>query len=93
MISAPLPPLGAREAGAVASAASIVVREAVGASTVVVDSAGSVVVGTVEASVVSVAEELGGAVALADLVVGSVDFAAEGSGGRRIDQLEIRKTK
>src|SRR4029453_5329403 len=60
---APLPLLGAREAGAVASAASIVVREAVGTSTVVVDSAGSVVVGTVEASVVSVAEEVGGVVA------------------------------
>ena len=93
VMSAPLPPLGAREAGAVASAASIVVREAVGASTVVVDSAGSVVVGTVEASVVSVAEEVGGAVALADLVAGSVDSAAEGSGGRRIDQLKIGKAK
>ena len=81
MISAPLPPLGAREAGAVASAVSIVVREAVGASTVVVDSAGSVVVGTVEASVVSVAEEVGGAVALADLAVGSAD-SAEVSGGK-----------
>src|SRR4029434_1562454 len=55
VISAPLPPLGAREAGAVASAVSIVVREAVGASTVVVDSAGSVVVGAVGASGVSVA--------------------------------------
>ena len=93
MISAPLPPLGAREAGAAASAVSIVVREAVGASTVVVDSAGSVVVGTVEASVVSVAEEVGGAVALADLVVGSAASAVEGSGGRRIDQLKIRKAK
>lgn len=92
MISAPLPPLGAREAGAVASAASIVVREAVGASTVVVDSAGSVVVGTVEASVVSVAEEVGGAVALADLVAGSA-ASAEVFGGRSIDQLEIRKAK
>ena len=49
--------------------------------TVVVDSAGSVVVGTVEASVVSVAEELGAVVALADLAEGSVDFAAAGSGG------------
>ena len=86
MISAPLPPLGAREAGAVASAAWIVVREALGASTVVVDSAGSVVVGTVEASVVSVAEEVGAAVALADLVVGSVDFAGEGSGDSRTFQ-------
>lgn len=92
MISAPLPPLGAREAGAVASAAWIVVREAVGALTVVVDSAGSVVVGTVEASVVSVAEEVGGAVALADLAVGSADFA-EVFGGRSMDQLEIRKPK
>ena len=55
----------------------------------VVDSAGSVVVGTVEASVVSVAEELGEAVALADLVVGSADFAVEGSGGRSIDQLKF----
>ena len=91
MISAPLPPLGAREAGAVASAASIVVREAVGASAVVVDSAVSVVVGTVETSVVSVAEEVGAVVALAVLVAGSADFAVEGSGGRRIDQLEIRK--
>ena len=86
MISAPLPPLGAREAGAAASAVSIVVREAVGASTVVV-------VGTVEASVVSVAEEVGGVVALADLVVGSAASAVEGSGGRRIDQLKIRKAK
>ena len=59
----------------------------------VVDSAVSVVVGTVEASVVSVAEEVGEAVALADLVAGSVDSAAEGSGGRRIDQLKIRKAK
>src|SRR4029453_3089105 len=92
VISAPLPPLGVREAGVVASA-SIVVREAVGASTVVVDSAGSVVVGTVEASVVSVAEEVGGAVALADLVAGSADFAAGGSGGRSTDKLEIRKAK
>ena len=90
MISAPLPPLGAREAGAVASATSIVVREAVGTSAVVVDSAGSVVVGTVEASVVSVAEEVGGAVALADLVAGSVASAVEGSGGRSTDKLEIR---
>ena len=89
MISAPLPPLGAREAGAVASAASIVVREAVGASTVVVDSAGSVVVGTVEASVVSVAEEVGGAVALADLAVGSAASAAGGSGGRSIQRVEL----
>ena len=47
-------------------------------------------VGTVEASVISVAEELGGAVALADLVAGSVDSAG-GFGGRSIDQLEIRK--
>jgi hypothetical protein len=51
----------------------------------------SVVVGTVETSVVSVAEEVGGAVALADLVAGSVASAVEGSGGRRIGQLEIRK--
>jgi hypothetical protein len=93
VISAPLPPLGAREARAVASAASIVMREAVGASTVAVDSAGSVVVGTVEASVVSVAEEVGGAVALADFVVVSAASAEEGSGGRRIDQLKIRKAK
>jgi hypothetical protein len=42
-----------------------------------------VVVGTVEASVVSVAEEVGGAVALADLVAGSVDSAG-GFGGRSI---------
>src|SRR5262245_25746643 len=80
--SAPLPPLGAREAGAVVSAVSIVVREAVEASTVVVDSAGSVVVGTVETSVVSVAEEVGGVVALADLVVGSAASAAEVFGDR-----------
>ena len=59
----------------------------------VVDSAGSVVVGTVEASVVSVAEEVGGAVALADLVAGSADFAAGGSGGRSIDKLEISKAE
>ena len=93
MISAPLRPLGAREAGAVASAASTVVREAVGASTVVVASAVLVGVGTVETSVVLVGEEVGGVVALADLVAGSADFAVEGSGGRSIDQLEIRKAK
>jgi hypothetical protein len=58
---------------------------------VVVDSAVSVVVGTVEASVVSVAEEVGGAVALADLVAGSVDSAAEGSGGRSTDKLDEEK--
>jgi hypothetical protein len=51
------------------------------------------VVGTVEAPVVSVAEEVGEAVALADLVVGSVDFAAGGSGGRSIDKLKIRKAE
>ena len=62
-----------------------------GASTVVVDSAVSVVVGTVGTSVVSVAEEVGAAVGLADLVAGSVASAVEGSGGRRIDQLKIRK--
>ena len=97
MISAPLRPLGAREAGAVASAASIVVREAVGASTVVVDSAVLVGVGTVETPVVLVAEEVGGVVALADLVAGlvadSVDFAVEGSGGRSIDKFEMRNPK
>ena len=92
MISAPLRPLGAREAGAVASAASMV-REAVGASTVVVGSAVLVGVGTVETSVVLVGEEVGGVVALADLVAGSADFAVEGSGGRSIDQLEFRKAK
>jgi hypothetical protein len=92
VISAPLPPLGAREAGAVASAASIVVREAVGASTVVVDSAGSVVVGTVEASVVSVAEEVGGVVALADLVVVSAASAA-GSGDRSTNKRRELTTK
>jgi hypothetical protein len=64
----------------------------VGTSAAAVDSV-SVVVGTVEASVVSVAEEVGGVVALADLVVGSVASAAEGFGGRSIDQLEIRKAK
>jgi hypothetical protein len=69
------------------------VREALGASTVVVDSAGSVVVGTVEASVVSVAEEVGGAVALADLVAGSVDSAAEGSGGRSKNERRKLTTK
>src|SRR5215470_13148474 len=78
-ISAPLPPLGAREAGAAALVALIVVREAVGTLAAVVDSV-SVVVGTVGISVVSVvAEEVGGVVALA---VGSAGFT-EGSGGRR----------
>jgi hypothetical protein len=91
VISAPLPPLGAREAGAVASAVSIVVREALGASTVVVDSAVLVGVGTEETSVVLVAEEVGVVVALADLVAGSVDFAAAGSGGRSTEKLEISK--
>src|SRR5262245_53848205 len=90
VISAPLPPLGAREAGAVASAASIVVREAVGASTAVVDSAGSVVVGTVGISVVSVvAEEVGGVVGLADLVVGSAASVAGGSGGRSTAECRV----
>src|SRR5262244_869015 len=85
VISAPLPPLGAREAGAAASAASIVVREAVGTLAAVVDSAGSVVVGTVGISVVSVvAEEVGG-------VVGSADSAAEVSGGR--STAECRGTR
>jgi hypothetical protein len=77
----------------VASAASIVVREAVGALAVVVDSAVLVGVGTVETSVVLVGEEPGGVVALADLVAGSVDFAVAGSGGRNTDKREIRKTK
>src|SRR5215468_3144069 len=54
VISAPLPPLGAREAGAAALAALIVVREAVGTLE-------AVVVGTVGISVVSVvAEAVGG---------------------------------
>ena len=75
-ISAPLLPLGAREAGAAALAALIVVREAVG-------TLAAVVVGTVGISVVSVvAEEVGGVVALA---VGSAGFA-EGSGGRRTEE-------
>ena len=91
MMSAPLPPLGVREAGAVALAASIVVREAVEPLAAAVDSV-SVVVGTVETSVVSVAEEVGGVVALADLVVVSA-VSAEVFGGRIIDQLEIRKAK
>src|SRR5262245_29402512 len=87
VISAPLPPLGAREAGAAALAALIVVREAVGTLAAVVDSV-SVVVGTVEISVVSVvAEEVGGVVALA---VGSAGFA-EGFGDR--SSAECRGTR
>src|SRR5262249_47825504 len=83
VISAPLPPLGAREAGAAALAALIVVREAVGTLAAVVDS-GSGVGGGVGILVVSVvvAEEVGGVVALA---VGSAGFA-EGSGGRRTEK-------
>src|SRR5262245_59616722 len=84
VISAPLPPLGAREAGAASLAALIVVREAVGTLETVVDLV-SVVVGTVEISVVSVvAEEVGVVVALAGgglAEAGSAGFAAEGSGG------------
>jgi hypothetical protein len=56
------------------------------------DSAVSVVVGTVEASVVSVAEEVGEVVALAGLAVGSA-ASAEVFGARSIEQLEIRKAK
>src|SRR5262245_35603824 len=94
VISAPLPPLGAREAGAAALAALIVVREAVGTLEAAVDSV-SVVVGTVEISVG--AEGVGGVVALADLVgdgsaeVDSAASAAEGSGGR--STAECRGTR
>ena len=91
VMSAPLPPLGVREAGAVASAASIVAREALGTLAVVVASAVSIVVGTVGTSVVSVAEEVGAVVALADLVVVSAASAAEVSGARSTDKLDEEK--
>src|SRR5215470_5613280 len=86
VISAPLPPLGAREAGAAALAALIVVREAVGTLE-------AVVVGTVGISVVSVvAEEVGGVVALADLAVGSAGFV-EGFGGRRTAECRVARAE
>src|SRR5262249_24563291 len=85
VISAPHPPLGAREAGAAASAASIVVREAGGTLAAGVDSGGlggGWGGGTLGG--LGVAEEVGG-------VVGSADSAAEVSGGR--STAECRGTR
>jgi hypothetical protein len=92
VISAPLPPLGAREAGAVASAVSIAVREALGILAAVMDSV-SVVVGIMGTSAVSEAEEVGEVVTLADFVVGSAASAAAVSGARSTDKLEILNPK